>query len=541
MGYSDALASIAAVSSAAAFYVLQMVTTQYSARLARRVARGWVGLGPLILIGLFVATVIWSQPMVGRILVLAGLAAVALHLWWVATSALSDENLLHASVPTNAVDEVLHLDLVTHQSLPIAPEEFREMAPVIELETTPKAWVVEPRSWPGGSTSYADPLLMLADLLIGAIRQYNTALIDRAFETLLTRLREVIDSNGRVDEYLASMFDRVIQASSDEGFIHNRINTWLAHAVVLVLPGEYPQNLLLLMKQQWAHLWVRKEMDHLSDNWSLMIHGMTASTNTTWNLLDEWIRWARDWISTHPWPEAHDELSSMWYRVFDQLCNLGLASSDAVGDVCQMAPYVIGEVVPIPSMNTLPASLIIALVDTIVNSYRLNQLRTDHCADVINGLTETRLKNTVAGEGLADRLPGVLIDHAFQIFAVQANLPIDAYCLGHSAGDIAGWLSIWGTDDGRLISRGIAAMHTPLWGLSWGVFKRGIQAWVWYLARGERIRLAVGPYGTWRVGRRKTHEPQFIKALRHTSDEYDGRRTQELNDMMDSLKVVHQR
>ena len=532
MGYSDALASIAAVSSAAAFYALQMVTTQYSARLARRVAVGWVGLGPLLLIGLFVASMIWPQLATGRIFVLAGLVTVVWHLWWVATSVLSDRKLLHAALPHNAAKQVLQMDIVVPKDPPMETTDFTEIVPVLDFHPIPKPWIVEPQPWPGGPTSDADPLQMLVDLLIGAVRQYNTALIDEAFDTLLTLMRDVIQHRGSPDEYLALIFERVLQASPNEGFVHDRINIWLAHAVVLVLPVEYPSELLHLIEQQWAYLWARRDMEHLSDGWSILTDGMTTSSNTTWNVLAAWVRWTGEWIARNPWPGSRDDLYSTWSRAFEQLCNLALASDNALQDACEMAPHVIEELVRIPSMDTLPVYLVVDLTETLVQSYQLDQLRNDHCTDAINGLT-TMDTDGVSTEGFSNELPAVLIDHAFQIFALQATLPIDAYCLGHSAGDMARWLSIHASNKRSLVSRGITAMHTPLWGLPWRVFQQGIQAWVWYLARSRKIRFALSPYATWHVRRRQTRQPQFISTLMRASDEYRERQTRQLNEMMD--------
>lgn len=516
MGYSDALASIAAVSSAAAFYVLQMVTTQYSARLARRVARGWVGIGPLVLIALFVATIIWPWSSVGRILVLLGLATVVVHLWWVATSALSEQELLHAAVPRNAASQVL--TIVEARPLPMVETvEMTEIVPVVNMHPIPKPWVLEPDPWPSGNATTIDPLLMLVDLLIGAVRQYNAALIDQAFEKLLVVMSDVIQRDGNADEYLALIFNRVIQASPEEGFIHDRINLWLVHAIVLSLPAGYPSQLLQLMKQQWARLWARRDMEHLTDDWSVVIHGMTTSSNQTWNVLLEWVCWGREWMAISSCPEDCDHLYYAWSRVFKQLCNLGLASADALQHACELAPYVIREMVSIPSMDTLPLSLIVALVETMVYSYRLDQLTSEHCMLAINGLVYSPLSDSLSPEWLSEVFTAVN-ENAFVIFALQANLPIDAYFWNHAAGDMAMWLYRHGENKQALITIGIAAMHTSLWGLPWEVFRKGIQAWMWYLARSQRIRPALSPYGTRHVGRCRTHQPRFIKTLICTSN-----------------------
>ena len=53
-----------------------------------------------------------------------------------------------------------------------ATTQITEIPPVGELYPVPKLWVIEPQPWPGGITSDADPLLMLVDLFIGAIRQH---------------------------------------------------------------------------------------------------------------------------------------------------------------------------------------------------------------------------------------------------------------------------------------------------------------------------------------------------------------------------------
>ena len=173
----------------------------------------------------------------------------------------------------------------------------------------------------------------------------------------------------------------------------------------------------------------------------------------------------------------------MWSRVFRQLCNLALASSQALQDACELAPVVIEEVVKIPSIDTLPLSLLVDFVEALVNSYRLGQLRNDNCMHAINGLTRVSM-NTLSTE--VDRLPMNLIDHVFEIFVLQASLAIDVYSLGHSASDMVRWFHIHGQES--LLSRGVSAMCRPLWHLPWGVFKRGIQAWAWYLAHTQKIR-----------------------------------------------------
>jgi hypothetical protein len=450
--------------------------------------------------------------------VLVGLATVVFHLWWVATSALSEQELLRAAVPRNAVSQVL--SIVEARSLPMVETvEGTEIVPVLNMHTVPKPWVLEPDPWPSGYASTTDPLLMLVDLLIGAVRQYNAALIDQAFEKLLVVMSDVIQRSGSADEYLALIFNRVIQASPEEGFIHDRINLWLVHAIVLSLPAGYPRQLLQLVKQQWARLWAKRDMEHLTDDWSVVIHGMTTSSNETWSVLLEWVGWSREWMAMSSCPEDCDDLYSAWSRVFKQLCNLALASADALQDACELAPYVIQEMVSIPSMDTLPLSLIVDLVETMVYSYRLNQLTNEHCMHAINGLVNISLLDTLSSEWLVDMLSTALIEHAFEIFALQANLPIDAYCFGHAAGDMARWLYRRGDDKQALVTLGIAAMHTPLWGLPWEVFRKGIQAWVWYLARRQRIRPALSPYGTRHVGRCRTHQPQFIKTLMRAGNE----------------------
>lgn len=540
MGYAGALASIAAVSSAAAFYILQMVTTQYSARLARRVARGWVGLGPIALVVLFLATILWSNALAQRVLVVAGLVTVVFHLWWVATSALSDQKLLRVAVPRDARHQMLTREATAPKRPPIeAPTiEFTELISALELQTPPKPRSVTPQPWPGGPTSYADPLLMFTELLVGAIRQSNTALIDLAFETLLTLMREVIHARGRVDTYMASIFSRAISVSPDEGFINNRINVWLAHAIVLVLPAGYPRDLLQLMTQQWSRLWVRRDLEHLDEGWSIIIDGMTQSSNTTWNLLNEWIGWANDWTTTYPWPDIHDDLYTAWSEAFKQLCSLSLVSSDALQNACEVAPHVIEDVAQNPSMDILPLALIVDLVETLVNAYRLRQLRNDNCMHIINGLMNVRI-DELPTEWLATKLKMDLLDSAFQIFALQASLPVDSYRLRHSAGDMARRLWRGGTHKRSLARRGTAAMRTALWQLPWGVFRRGIQAWVWYLARNQRVRPTLSSYGTWRVGRRATRQPQFIRILSRESEEYQEHQTRQLNEMTESLMAVH--